>query len=116
LLLTRHVPHRSEPGTKRRTGLLENRTRAHSALVTATPANQPAPRGSVRFAFRAASRTSKPVRPADTLQIPGACFLISKPIHKLVPGTWIIPSRNGFWRPHAHHYILTWVELIGYPV
>ena len=79
------------------------------------PTDQAFAAGSKRFASLATFRANKPLSPTQPLKKSKAGLLIVKPIEKLAPCTRVISYRNRIEWEFAHHYILTEVELTGYP-
>ena len=116
VLLIRYVPHRGKPATQRCSALFEYRPRPHAALIPTTPADQALTAGSERFASLATFRTNKSATPTQPFKKLKALLLVGKPIEKLAPCARVILSCNRITWGIAHHYILTEVELTGYPV
>ena len=111
LLLTSEIPRCREPHAKWCTGFLEDRSGRHAALMSATSADQPAPRGATGRIEQPAGRTVKSMWPSQVLQVRRAHFIIGKPVLELAPRCRIVPAGNRL--DGVHSAIVDLVELNG---
>ena len=116
VFLIRYIPCRSEPAAHRSARFLENRSCCHATLLPTNSTNQSLAAGPKRFARLAASRADKFSGPTQLFKKLQAGLLVVKPVEKLAPVTRVVLTCNRIGRKRAHHYILTQVELIGYPI
>ncbi len=89
LLLIGDVPSRSEPQPKRSTGLVEDCSCRHTALMPTTSANQPPPSRASGLVNRAARRAAKSFRPSQVLKVSCAGIFGGKPVLKFNPVVWV---------------------------